>query len=62
MGAGHSPGSASFALCMSTAAVGLVAASDEAQERRRWEARLLRERLEAEAKVRQERAVVGLNR
>ena len=62
MGAGHAPGSASFALCMSTAAVGQVVNSDEEQERRRWQARLLRERLDAEARARQERAVVGLNR
>ncbi len=61
-GAGHAPGSASFALCMSTAAIGLQPASDEERERRRWQERLLREQLEAERRVRQERAVVGLNR
>ncbi len=62
MGAGHAPGSASFALCMSTAAIGLAASSNEEQERRRWHARLLREQLDAEARARQERAMVGLNR
>lgn len=62
VGAGHAPGSASFALCMSTAAISLQPPSDEERERRRWQERLLRERLEAERRVRQERAVVGLNR
>jgi len=62
IGRGHSAGSASFARCMSTASAGLQPASDEERERRRWHERLLRERLEAERRVRQERALVGLNR
>lgn len=62
VGAGHAPGSASFALCMSTAAISLQPPSDEARERRRWQERLLREQLEAERRVRMERAVIGLNR
>ena len=57
---GHSPGSAAFSQCMSSA--GAADPSDEARERRRWLARLQREQVEAEARVRRERAVAGLAR
>lgn len=57
---GHAAGSPAFSQCMSEAQA--VQSSDEARERRRWMARLARERIEAEVRVRQERAMVGLQR
>ncbi len=57
---GHTPGSQAFTHCMSGA--GIAEPSDEARERRRWMARLQREQIEAEARVRRERSVVGLVR
>ena len=60
--AGYPPGGSAFAQCMSRAASAPPMPADEVRERRRWEARLLRERIDAEARVRQERSMVGLNR
>ena len=51
-------GSPGYPQCMS----GVAAQSDEARERRRWMARLQREEVEAEARVRRERAVAALSR
>lgn len=60
---GHAPGSPDFALCMSRTEPDRVSASDEERERRRWEARLERERVAAERRVRDEqRSVIGMNR
>jgi len=57
---GHTPGSHGFTQCMSSASA--AQPSDETRERRRWEARLQREQVEAEARARRERAVAGLVR
>lgn len=58
--AAHPAGSQGFAYCMSSAMA--EEPSDEVRERRRWLARLAREQVEAEARVRRERALANLNR
>lgn len=55
---GHTPGGQGFSQCMSRSPL----SSDEERERRRWMARLQREQVEAEARVRRERSVAGLAR
>jgi hypothetical protein len=62
-GVGHAPGSPGFALCMSHATPAQAESSDERRERQRWEARLERERVVAERRVREEaRSVIGMSR
>ena len=61
--AGYTPTTQAFAQCMSRRAVALVDPADERRERLRWEARLERERIAAEQRVREEqRAVIGMSR
>lgn len=60
--AGYAPGSQGFAQCMSRRAAPPESA-DERRERQRWEARLERERIAAEQRVRNEQgAVIGMRR
>ncbi len=62
-GAGHAPGSPGFSQCMSQTSAAAMEPSDERRERQRWEARLERERVAAEQRVRDEaRSVIGMNR
>ena len=61
--AGYTPTTQAFAQCMSRRAVALVEPADERRERLRWEARLERERLAAEQRVRDEQpAMIGMSR
>ena len=61
--AGYTPTTQAFAQCMSRRAVALVDPADERRERLRWEARLERERIAAEQRVREEqRAMIGMSR
>jgi len=59
--AGYTPASQGYAQCMSRRAG--PESADERRERQRWEARLERERIAAEQRVRDEQpAVIGMRR
>jgi hypothetical protein len=60
---GFPPGSQDFAHCMSGSTARAAETADERRERQRWLARLERERIAAEQRVRDEQgAVIGMRR